>query len=132
MAQVERIQRTGIKYTGAQWAFCPWCGRHLTKYALDGASALSAEPDSGLESVPANEAGSQPRKQYSRWAEARRKAVKRICINPKCGWVGKEADCMDYKHPVGARLCPECYEVTEEIRPTKREPDASPCTCMAQ
>lgn len=46
--------------------------------------------------------------------------MKRICINPKCGWVGKEADCMDYKHPVGARLCPECYEVTEEIRPTKR------------
>ena len=61
MAQVERIQRTGVKYTGAQWAFCPWCGRHLTKYALDGASAPSAEPDSGLESVPAVESDTQPR-----------------------------------------------------------------------
>ena len=32
---------------------------------------------------------------------------------------------MDYKHPVGARLCPECYEVTEEIRPTKPAPDVA-------
>lgn len=64
------------------------------------------------------------------WAEARKENVKRICINPKCGWVGKEADCMDYKHPVGARLCPECYEVTEEIRPTKRPPDGAKRTAQ--
>jgi hypothetical protein len=38
----------------------------------------------------------------------------RICINSKCGWIGPEQDCLDYKHPIGARLCPECYEVTEK------------------
>lgn len=41
----------------------------------------------------------------------------RVCINPKCGWAGKESECMDYKHPVGARLCPQCYEVTEIVLP---------------
>ncbi len=35
--------------------------RHLTKYAPDVASAASAEPDSGLESVPAVESDTQPR-----------------------------------------------------------------------
>lgn len=35
--------------------------RHLTKYAPDVASAASAEPLSGLESVPAVEPGTQPR-----------------------------------------------------------------------
>ena len=34
---------------------------HLTKYAPDVASATSAEPDSGLESVPAVESDTQPR-----------------------------------------------------------------------
>jgi len=40
--------------------------------------------------------------------------VNRIC--PACGWTGAEAECVDYKHPTGARLCPNCYEVTEEIK----------------
>ena len=35
--------------------------RRLTKYAPDVASATSAEPDSGLESVPAVEFDTQPR-----------------------------------------------------------------------
>ena len=35
--------------------------RHLTKYAPDVASAASAEPDSGLESVHAVESDTQPR-----------------------------------------------------------------------
>lgn len=39
----------------------------------------------------------------------------RICIC--CGQMWDEADCLDYKHAVGARLCPECHENTEEIRP---------------
>lgn len=34
---------------------------HLTKYAPDVASVPSAEPDSGLESVPAVESDTQPR-----------------------------------------------------------------------
>ena len=34
---------------------------HLTKYAPDVASAASAEPNSGLESVPAVESDTQPR-----------------------------------------------------------------------
>ena len=38
---------------------------------------------------------------------------KRICIG--CGWIGAEDDCFDYKHPIGARLCPECYEITEKM-----------------
>ena len=37
--------------------------------------------------------------------------IKRICI--ACGWIGNQNDCMDYKHPTGAHLCPECYEITE-------------------
>jgi hypothetical protein len=36
--------------------------RGLTQYALDGASALSAEQDTHSESVPAGEADTQPRK----------------------------------------------------------------------
>ena len=52
--------------------------------------------------------------------------MKRECINPKCKWIGKESECMDYKHPVGARLCPQCYEVTEVVvkrrRKVKRRP----------
>lgn len=51
----------------------------------------------------------------------------RICISSKCGWVGEEADCLDYKHPIGARLCPECYEVTEEIHPEPAPADAWRC-----
>lgn len=51
--------------------FLPACdffqqARHLTKYAPDVAEATSAEPDSGLESVPAVESDTQPRGQYSR------------------------------------------------------------------
>ena len=55
-------------------AICPKCGGELlqdydepqivicsTKYAPDVASATSAEPDSGLESVPAVEFDTQPR-----------------------------------------------------------------------
>ena len=41
--------------------------------------------------------------------------MKRICCNPECGIIVDEADCMDYKHPIGARLCPSCYEITEII-----------------
>ena len=40
----------------------------------------------------------------------------RICNNPNCGVVIDEQSCMDYRHPTGARLCPECYETTEEIQ----------------
>ena len=35
---------------------------HLTQYALDGANAPSSEQDTGLESDPANEVDTQPRK----------------------------------------------------------------------
>ena len=43
-----------------------WCdllgfGSRLTKYAPDVAPVTSAEPDSGLESVPAVESDTQPR-----------------------------------------------------------------------
>lgn len=65
----------------------------------------------------------------------------RICINPDCGWVGLERDCVplastghsarrtsrigddkalprrfgapDGVFPLGDRLCPNCYEATE-------------------
>lgn len=37
----------------------------------------------------------------------------RVCIS--CDWRGVEGDCMDYKHATGARLCPECYDVTEKV-----------------
>ena len=45
--------------------------------------------------------------------------MKRICINPDCEWVGDENECLDFKHPIGARLCPECHETTEEITETE-------------
>lgn len=41
--------------------------------------------------------------------------MERICINPKCGWIGNESECLDWKHPTGARLCPQCHDVTEEM-----------------
>ena len=41
---------------------CEKCKRHLTPLALDAAMPPSAEPDSGLESVPAVESDTQPRK----------------------------------------------------------------------
>jgi hypothetical protein len=44
-------------------------------------------------------------------------AIMRICINPDCGWTGTENECLDYKHPIGARLCPECHENTERLTP---------------
>lgn len=28
-AQVQHTIRTGEKYTGAMWAYCPWCGKKL-------------------------------------------------------------------------------------------------------
>lgn len=56
----------------------------------------------------------------------------RICVNPDCGWVGLEGDCVPLAStghfarrtsrigddkalpvPLGDRLCPNCYEVTE-------------------
>ena len=46
-------------------------------------------------------------------AEEYKPSNKRVCIG--CGWIGAEDDCFDYKHPVGARLCPECYEITEKM-----------------
>ena len=39
----------------------------------------------------------------------------RICNNEQCGAITPEEDCLDYKHPTGARLCPFCKETTEEI-----------------
>jgi len=36
---------------------------------------------------------------------------RRICIG--CGWIGFDDDCLDWKHPIGARMCPECYDNTE-------------------
>jgi len=39
----------------------------------------------------------------------------RICCNKACGQIVHESECVDYKHPTGERLCPECYEVTEAI-----------------
>jgi hypothetical protein len=41
------------------------------------------------------------------------KKPKRICINADCGWIGFEDDCLDWKHPTGARMCPECHDNTE-------------------
>lgn len=38
----------------------------------------------------------------------------RICCNAECGWMGKENDCVHPKHSPDDRLCPVCYEVTEE------------------
>lgn len=55
MAQVARTMQTGIKYTGEQWAFCPWCGRHLTKYALDGGTGCAPEGVSTPEYLSAGE-----------------------------------------------------------------------------
>lgn len=49
----------------------------------------------------------------------------RICCNSECGWEGQEDECMDFKHPVGERLCPVCYEVTEFI------PDRAPAPADA-
>lgn len=46
--------------------------------------------------------------------------MKRICCNKNCGLVWDEGDTLDYKHAVGAHLCPECYEVTELIENPKR------------
>ena len=40
---------------------------------------------------------------------------KRICCNSKCGWKGKEKYTVHPKHRMTDRLCPVCYEVTEEI-----------------
>jgi len=45
----------------ARWVYS-WLGRNLTPLALDAAMPPSAEPDSGLESVPAVESDTQPRK----------------------------------------------------------------------
>ena len=47
--------------------------------------------------------------------DERMERMKRICCNPDCGWIGEEKDCLDWKHPTGARLCPECHEVTEQL-----------------
>ena len=49
----------------AEWEdkeyICSKCQRLLTKHAPDVAPVTSAEPDSGLESVPAVESDTQPR-----------------------------------------------------------------------
>jgi hypothetical protein len=39
----------------------------------------------------------------------------RICINVECGWIGSEDECLDYKHPIGARMCPKCHDNTERF-----------------
>lgn len=39
--------------------------------------------------------------------------AERIC--PLCHWEGAEEDCLDYKHPIGTFLCPQCYEITEKL-----------------
>jgi hypothetical protein len=46
--------------------------------------------------------------------------MKRICVNPDCGWIGDEDECLDWKHPIGARMCPECYDATEEVQADER------------
>ena len=38
-AQIQYTLLTGVKYTGSQFAFCPFCGRHLTKRAVELATA---------------------------------------------------------------------------------------------
>ncbi len=38
MAQIQHTWRTGEKYTGSQFKYCPWCGRLLTPRALDGST----------------------------------------------------------------------------------------------
>lgn len=52
-----------------------------------------------------------------------RARLKRICCNPNCGWTGDESECVYPKHWPEDRLCPECYEVTEEI--SEAGPDAA-------
>ena len=43
--------------------------------------------------------------------------MKRVCCNTDCNWIGEAEDCACMKHdpPMTNFLCPECYEVTEEI-----------------
>lgn len=51
----------------------------------------------------------------------------RICANPACGKIILEEQCLDWKHPTGARFCPKCHEVTEEIN----KDDIEIITCPA-
>lgn len=39
--------------------------------------------------------------------------MKRICCNEQCGAIIDENNCLDYKHAIGAKLCPLCHEVTD-------------------
>lgn len=52
---------------------------------------------------------------HKKYEKTRPNTHYRICTNPKCGKIVLEEQCLDWKHPTGARFCPKCYEVTEEI-----------------
>ena len=45
-AQVQFTLSTGIKYTGSQFVYCPFCGRHLTPLALDGGDSAARQAES--------------------------------------------------------------------------------------
>lgn len=60
MAQVARTLQTGIKYTGEQWAFCPWCGRHLTKRAPDAGDSAASTGSLPAQADPASEGITPP------------------------------------------------------------------------
>jgi len=42
----------------------------------------------------------------------------RTCV---CGWTGREFQTLDYKHKIGARMCPECHEPTEILQEEDEE-----------
>lgn len=44
-AQVQHTIRTGEKYTGLQFIYCPWCGRLLTKREADKKRASAKSDD---------------------------------------------------------------------------------------
>ena len=48
--------------------------------------------------------------------DMKKKNKKRVCCNSKCGWSGAEKNTVHPKHWTTDRLCPNCYEVTEELQ----------------
>lgn len=67
-------------------------------------------------------AGMKPRESLARvlavveeWKAKRRRTF--ACCNPECDWTGKREDTVHLKHEPDHPLCPECYEVLEEIAP---------------
>jgi hypothetical protein len=45
-----------------------------------------------------------------------------ICCNGECNWTGPLSDTVHPKHDPNHLLCPECYEVVEELDATEAQP----------